>query len=75
MKNKGMLIGANIVASLMVVFGVTISAAKDHAKDQDRYTLKVPGGLAFSEFKRIRKLAGDCRQPAWRNDRCNRRKP
>ena len=51
MKNKGMLIGASIVASLVVVFGVTISAAKDHAKDQDRYTLKVPGGLAFSEFK------------------------
>ena len=39
------------IACRAVVFGVTISAAKDHSKDQDRYTLKVPGGLAFSEFK------------------------
>ena len=46
MKSKGKLISVGIVASLAVVFGVAISAA-----NQDKYTLKVPGGLAFSEFK------------------------
>jgi hypothetical protein len=47
MKNKSMLISAGIVVSLAVAFGVAISAAND----QDKYTLKVPGGLAFSEFR------------------------
>ena len=47
MKNKSMLIGAGIVVSLAVLFGVAIPAAND----QDKYTLKVPGGLAFSEFR------------------------
>ena len=46
MKSKGKLISVGIVASLAVVFGVAISAA-----NQDKYTLKVPGGLAFSEFR------------------------
>jgi cytochrome P460 len=45
MKNKNMLTIAGIAVSLAVLTaGVALSA-------QDRYTLKVPGGLAFSEFK------------------------
>jgi hypothetical protein len=45
MKNKNMLTIAGIAVSLAVLTaGVAMSA-------QDRYTLKVPGGLAFSEFK------------------------
>jgi len=45
MKSKSMLISAWIAATLVVVAtGAAISA-------QDKYTLKVPNGLAFSEFK------------------------
>jgi hypothetical protein len=45
MKNKNMLRIAGIALSLAVLTaGVALSA-------QDRYSLKVPGGLAFSEFK------------------------
>jgi Cytochrome P460 len=45
MKTKSMLISASVAASLAVLAtGIAISA-------QDKYTLKVPGGLAFSEFK------------------------
>jgi hypothetical protein len=45
MKNKNMLRTAGIAASVAVLTaGVALSA-------QDRYSLKVPGGLAFSEFK------------------------
>ena len=29
---------------------------------QDKYALKIPNGLAFSEFRGIRRLAGDCHQ-------------
>lgn len=47
MKSKGKLVGVGIVASLAVVYGIAISGAQN----QDKYTLKVPGGLAFSEFK------------------------
>ena len=46
MKSKGKLISVGIVASLAVIFGVAISSA-----NHDKYCLKVPGGLAFSEFK------------------------
>lgn len=46
MKGKKMLISAGIAASLAVLAaGAAISAA------QDKYTVKVPNGLAFSEFK------------------------
>jgi hypothetical protein len=46
MKRKSMLISATIAISLAVfASGAAISAA------QDKYTVKVPGGLAFSEFK------------------------
>lgn len=46
MKIKSMLIGTGMSVSLAILAtGVAISAA------QDKYTLKVPGGLAFSEFK------------------------
>ena len=46
MKSRNMLIGAGIAAALAVLAtGAALSAA------QDKYTLKVPGGLAFSEFK------------------------
>jgi hypothetical protein len=44
-----MLIPAGIVASLAVVSGIAISAAG--SATQDKYTLKVPNGLAFSEFR------------------------
>jgi hypothetical protein len=45
MKAKSMLIGASIAVSLAVLAtGAAISA-------QDKYTVKVPNGLAFSEFR------------------------
>jgi Cytochrome P460 len=45
MKGKSMLISVIITVSLAVLAtGAAISA-------QDKYTVKVPGGLAFSEFK------------------------
>jgi hypothetical protein len=45
MKGKSILISVGIAATLAVLAsGAAISA-------QDRYTLKVPHGLAFSEFK------------------------
>src|SRR5260221_9080466 len=45
MKSKSMLISVGIAVALAVLgVGAAISA-------QDRYTLKVPNGLAFSEFK------------------------
>jgi hypothetical protein len=45
MKAKSMLISIGVTASLAVLAtGVAISA-------QDKYTVKVPGGLAFSEFR------------------------
>ena len=45
MKSKHMLISAGITVALAVLCtGAALSA-------QDRYTLKVPNGLAFSEFK------------------------
>ena len=47
MKIKSTLISGSIVALLAVVLGDVISARQVH----DRYTLKVPGGLAFSEFR------------------------
>src|ERR1700722_20228012 len=45
MKCKGMLIGLSISLSAVIVCGIARSAT------QDKYTLKVPGGLAFSEFR------------------------
>jgi hypothetical protein len=45
MKNKSMLISVGIAVALAILAtGAAISA-------QDKYTLKVPNGLAFSEFK------------------------
>jgi len=45
MKRNGLLIGTLVAASLAVVaIGATVSAA-------DKYAVKVPGGLAFAEFK------------------------
>ena len=45
MKSKNMLISVSITVTLAVLAtGAAISA-------QDKYTVKVPGGLAFSEFK------------------------
>ena len=45
MKIRTLLLGAGVAAALTVVaIGTAISA-------QDKYTLKVPGGLAFSEFR------------------------
>ena len=44
MKSKSMLIIAIVTVVLAILGGTAISA-------QDRYTLRVPGGLAFSEFR------------------------
>jgi hypothetical protein len=44
MKRKSMLIIGTVAAGLVLSAGLAISG-------QDKYTLKVPGGLAFSEFK------------------------
>jgi hypothetical protein len=44
MNGKSMVIGATMVLVLAVVSGVAISA-------QDKYTLKLPNGLAFSDWK------------------------
>ena len=45
MKGKGMLIGGGIAAALAVLATAAAISA------QDKYTLKVPNGLAFSEFR------------------------
>jgi hypothetical protein len=47
MNSKRMLTSVGIVASLAVVSGVAVFAAQN----QDKYTLKVPNGLVFSEFR------------------------
>jgi hypothetical protein len=44
MKSKTMLTIATATAALAVLAGAAVSA-------QDKYSLKVPGGLAFSEFR------------------------
>jgi hypothetical protein len=45
MKNKQGIVFANSIVALTVLIGLTLWA------QQDRYTLKVPAGLAFAEFK------------------------
>jgi hypothetical protein len=45
MNRKGMLMSVSAAVLLAVAGGVAISAT------QDKYSLKVPGGLAFSEFR------------------------
>jgi hypothetical protein len=45
MNKKAKLIGASVATILMFV------AARAAISGQDKYTLKVPGGLAFAEFK------------------------
>ena len=47
MKTKDTLIRVSAVVVFAVLFGVAISSSQN----QDKYTLAVPGGLAFSEFK------------------------
>jgi hypothetical protein len=44
MKTKSMLISAGVLVAAVLAGGIAISA-------QDRYSLKVPSGLAFSEFR------------------------
>lgn len=44
MNGKSMVIGVTVVVVLAIVSGVAISA-------QDKYTLKLPNGLAFSDWK------------------------
>ena len=46
MRNKLVLAIAIMVVALSVVIGLTLLA-----QQQDRYTLKVPDGRAFSEFQ------------------------
>jgi len=47
-----MLIVATMALVLAILSGVAISA-------QDKYTLRVPDGLAFSDFKGYEDLAAD----------------
>ncbi|WP_434557107.1 cytochrome P460 family protein [Tunturibacter psychrotolerans] len=47
MKSRRILICVGLVTSLAVVSGIAIHAAQD----QNQYSLKVPNGLAVSEFK------------------------
>jgi len=47
MKIKNLLILMGFTVSLAIFFSVAVSAKQD----QDRYTVKIPGGLAFSEFR------------------------
>jgi hypothetical protein len=47
MKITRLFITMSIAASLAFVFGRAVSARQD----QDRYSVKIPGGLAFSEFR------------------------
>ena len=47
MKSKSILISVSIAVSLVVISGIAVSATQD----KDKYTLKVPNGLAFSEFR------------------------
>lgn len=59
MTSKRMLVGMGIGLALAVVCGVAVFAtpngaakvAPNAAPTQDKYTLKVPNGLAFSEFR------------------------
>ena len=48
-----------IATTLIVVVSLTVLGRIGQAQ-QDRYTLKVPDGLAFSEFKGY-ELMGGCR--------------
>jgi len=45
MRSKSMLLVVGVVASLVAVCGIALSAGPD------KYTLKVPNGLAFAEFR------------------------
>ena len=45
MKRKSVLISVSITVSLAIVSGIAVSATPD------KYTVKVPNGLAFSEFR------------------------
>jgi hypothetical protein len=47
MKIKGLLFTLGLAVSLAIFFSSAISAKQD----QDRYNVKIPGGLAFSEFR------------------------
>ena len=51
MKSKRMQMIAIITAVLALVGGLAIAAQQKQESKQDKYTVSVPGGLAFSEFK------------------------
>ena len=57
MKRKGLLISVSIAVSVAVVSAIAVSAshgvsaAPKASATQDKYTLKVENGLAFSEFR------------------------
>ena len=58
--------GATLAVALAAFGGRAISL-------QDKYTLQVPGGLAFSEFKGYERLASSRDQRERRQDGCDRR--
>jgi hypothetical protein len=66
MKYKRTLMIPIITGALTVLGGVAISA-------QDKYTVKVPGGLAFSEFRGYEAWQDHLPQPERKGGRCDRR--
>ena len=56
MRNRKAMLLAFTVVALSSLISLKLLA------QQDRYSLKVPDGLAFSEFKGVRRLAGSVRQ-------------
>jgi hypothetical protein len=51
MKRKGLLISVSIAVSLALVSAIAVSAAREVSAAQDKYSVKVTNGLAFSEFR------------------------
>ena len=66
MSRKRMLTIVVAAVWLAVLGGFAVSA-------QDKYTVKVPGGLAFSEFRGIRSMADHLHQSERKGDGGDRR--
>ena len=51
MKMKGVLVTVSTAALFAVLSGAAISAKQSPTQNHDKYSVKIPGGLAFSEFR------------------------
>jgi hypothetical protein len=60
-------------SSVIVIAALAAVLASIALAAQDKYTVRVPNGLAFSEFRGIRKLAGCCCQSDRKRDQGDRR--